>query len=271
MVEPLSEVPFPNARRPLVMAHRGGMGLWPENTLYAFERAARIGVDVMEIDVRQTKDGEIVVIHDDVLERVSNGIGAVSDKTLEELKSLDFAYHFVKDGGDKPELRGTGVTISTLREILTSLPDSYFNIDIKDNSQEFVRSVLKLVRSEGMLEKVVIGSFYDNIVNLVNSEASEFTTSAAAREAWIIFLLNKIGLGRLHQPTGVAYQIPVTHKGMDVVTPSLVRTAHSLGQEVHVWTVDDPVEIKRLLEMGVDAIVTNRPDIALQVIKEFRR
>jgi glycerophosphoryl diester phosphodiesterase len=121
-----------------------------------------------------------------------------------------------------------------------------------------------------MLEKVVIGSFYDNIVNLVNSEDPEFTTSAAAREAWTLFLLNKISLGGLHQPTGVAYQIPVSHKGMNVVTPSLVRTAHSLGQEVHVWTIDDPVEMRRLLEMDVDGIVTNRPDIALQVVEEFR-
>jgi len=271
MVEPINEKPFPSAKRPIVMAHRGGMGLWPENTLYAFEHAARIGVHVMEVDVRQTKDGEIVVIHDEVVDRVSNGKGAVTDKTLEELKSLDFAYHFVKDGGGKPELRGTGVTISTLREIFKRLPDSYYNIDIKVNSAAFVRDVLKVVREERMLEKVVIGSFYDNIVDLVNREAGEFTTSASSREAWIIFLLNKIGLGRLHQPAGVAYQIPVTHKGMEVVTPSFVRTAHSLGQEVHVWTIDDPVEISRLLEMGVDGIVTNRPDLAVEVIKEFRK
>ncbi|MFQ5431606.1 MAG: glycerophosphodiester phosphodiesterase [Nitrospinota bacterium] len=271
MVEPISVKPFPNAKRPIVMAHRGGMALWPENTLYAFEHAARIGVDVMEIDVRQTKDGEIVVIHDEVVDRVSNGKGAVADKTLEELKSLDFAYNFMKDAGGKPELRGTGVTIGTLKEVFKSLPDMYFNIDIKVNSTAFARDVLELVRKEGMLEKVVIGSFYDNIVNVVNSEAGEFTTSAAAREAWIIFLLNKIGLGRLHQPTGVAYQIPVTHKGLDVVTPSFVRAAHSLGQDIHVWTIDDPVEIRRLLEMGVDGIVTNRPDLAVGVVKEFRQ
>ncbi len=271
MVEPISEKPFPKAKRPMVMAHRGGMGLWPENTLYAFEHAARIGVDVMEIDVRRTRDGEIVVIHDEAVDRVSDGKGAVADKTLEELKSLDFAYNFVKDGGGGPELRGTGVTIATLKELFKSLPDSYFNIDIKVNSAAFVRDVLELVREEGMLEKVVIGSFYDSIVDLVNREAGEFTTSASSREAWIIFLLNRIGLGRLHQPTGVAYQIPVTHKGMDVVTPSFVRTAHLLGQEVHVWTIDDPVEIRRLLEMGVDGIVTNRPDTAVEVVKEFRK
>lgn len=271
MIEPVSEKPFPNAKRPLVMAHRGGMGLWPENTLYAFERAAKIGVDVMEIDVRQTKDGEIVVIHDEIVDRVSDGKGAVANLTLDELKSLDFAYHFVKNGGEKPELRGAGVTISTLREVLKSLPDLYFNIDIKVDSADFVRSVLKLVREEGMLDKVVIGSFYDDIVNLVNREASEFAASASEREAWVIFLLNKIGLGSLHQPTGVAYQIPVTHNGMNVVTPSLVRTAHSLGQEVHAWTIDDPAEIRRLVEMGVDGIVTNRPDIAITVIREFRK
>ena len=271
MIEPVSEKPFPNAKRPLVMAHRGGMGLWPENTLYAFERAAKIGVDVMEIDVRQTKDGEIVVIHDEIVDRVSDGKGAVANLTLDELKPLDFAYHFVKDGGEKPELRGAGVTISTLREVLKSLPDLYFNIDIKVDSADFVRSVLKLVREEGMLDKVVIGSFYDDIVNLVNREASEFAASASEREAWVIFLLNKIGLGSLHQPTGVAYQIPVTHNGMNVVTPSLVRTAHSLGQEVHAWTIDDPAEIRRLVEMGVDGIVTNRPDIAITVIREFRK
>jgi glycerophosphoryl diester phosphodiesterase len=270
MVEPITEKPFPDAKRPLIMAHRGGMGLWPENTLYAFERAAAMGVEVMEIDVRQSSDGEIVVIHDETVDNVSNGNGAVAELDLQELKSLDFAYDFIKDGGEKPELRGSGITITTLKELFQRLQGSYFNIDIKVNSAGFVRDVLELVRSEGMMERVVIGSFYGNIVNLVNSEAPEFITSASATEAWVMFLLNKVGLGRLHQPSGVAYQVPATHKGMVVVTPSFVRSAHSAGQEVHVWTVDDPSEMRRLLEMGVDGIVTNRPDMAVSVVKEFR-
>ena len=270
-IKPVDKKPFTSAGRPLLLAHRGSMSLWPENTIYSFERAASTGADVMEIDVRQTADGEIVVIHDETVDRVTDGTGLVAKHTLDELKSLDFAYRFVKDGDEKPELRGQGITIPTLKELFLALPGSYFNIDIKADSKKLTRDLLHLIRSEGRIEKVVIGSFYSNIVELVKKEAPEFATSASAREAWTMFLLNKIGLGRLHRPSGVAYQIPAAHLGMAIVTPSFVRTAHSLGQELHVWTIDDPAEMRRLLKMGVDGIVTNRSDLAVNVIKEFRK
>ena len=270
-IKPVDKKPFAGAARPLLMAHRGSMTLWPENTLYSFKRAAAMGADVMEIDVRQTADGEIVVCHDETVDRVTDGTGRVADLTLGELKSFDFAYNFVKDGEKKPELRGKGLTIPTLRELFLALPGSHFNIDIKADSEKLTRDLLNLIQSQGQIEKVVIGSFYSNIVELVKKEAPEFATSASAREAWTMFLLNKVGLGRLHRPSGVAYQLPAAHLGMAVVTPSFVRTAHSLGQELHVWTIDDPAEMRRLLKMGVDGIVTNRPDLAVNVIKEFRK
>ena len=270
-VKPVDKKPFPTAARPLLLAHRGSMALWPENTLYGFERAASTGANVMEIDVRQTADGEIVVIHDETVDRVADGTGRVADLTLDELKSLDFAYRFIKDGDEKSELRGKGLTIPTLKELFLAMPGSYFNIDIKADSEKLTRDLLNLIRTQGQIEKVVIGSFYTNIVELIKKEAPEFATSASAREAWTMFLLNKVGLGRLHRPSGVAYQLPAAHLGMAVVTPSFVRTAHSLGQELHVWTIDEPAEMRRLLKMGVDGIVTNRSDLAVDVIKEFRK
>src|SRR5829696_5003203 len=117
--------------RPLAIAHRGGAGLWPENTLYAFERAAALGVDVIETDVRATADGELVVIHDEGVERTTDGMDRVGSLTLAELKRLDAAYRFSPDGGRSFPLRGSGVSVPTLREVFAALPHMRFNIEPK--------------------------------------------------------------------------------------------------------------------------------------------
>lgn len=267
-VVPVIEKVFVTAKRPLIIAHRGGMGLWPENTLYAFERALKAGADVVELDLRPTADGEIVVIHDETVDRTSNGKGRVAELTLEELKNLDFAYNFIPDGQENPLLRGEGVTIPTLGELFRRLPDAYFTMEIKPDSPDFARKVAEFVRQTGMAQRVVLSSFHTRIVEYLQKHPVRIDTAASKSETTAVYILSKIGLGRLHQPKAKVYQVPVIHEGLRVVTPAFVRAAHSAGQEVYVWTIDEPSEMKRLLEMNVDGIITNRPDLLLRVVKD---
>ena len=117
--------------RPLVMAHRGGAGLWPENTMFAFERAAEMGADVIETEIHSTADNNLVLIHDKTVDRTTNGTGPVNSFTLAELKELDAGYKWTTDGGRTFPFRGKGITVPTLEEVFTGLPNIPINIDIK--------------------------------------------------------------------------------------------------------------------------------------------
>jgi len=157
---PLTTRIFPDLKRPLVIAHRGGANLWPENTLLAFTRAYETGADVLELDVRPSSDGRIVVIHDETVERTSDGRGRVDAMTLQALKRLDMAYYFKPVGDHVFPLRGKGVTLPTLEELFRELPDSHFNIEIKVNSPPFAMKVLRLIETYGMRDRVLLASFH---------------------------------------------------------------------------------------------------------------
>jgi glycerophosphoryl diester phosphodiesterase len=265
---PLEEKAFMDTKRPLNIAHRGGMALWPENTLHAFEGAVKLGADVLEIDVRPTLDGVIVVIHDHTVDRTSNGKGPVEEMTIAELKKLDFAWNFTTEEGHAP-LRGRGITICTLEELFARLPETNVNIDIKKESTEFADQVIALIRNMEMKDKVVVASFHDSVVKHVQQTAPEIDTAASTSEAKWLFFLHKIGLGRLHKPVAKAYQVPIIWNGFTVVTRYYIHAANLLGQEVHVWNINDPDEMRGLISIGVDGIVTDRPDILAKVIEEI--
>lgn len=260
LVIPLSEKPYPLAKRPLNIGHRGGMDLWPENSIYGFKKALDIGVDILELDVRESSDGEIVVIHDETVERTSNGTGRVDSLTLSELRELDFAQ--------RHELRGSGITISSLEELFDAFPDAYFNIEIKPEDDLLAEKVIRLLREKGVVKRVVITSFHNSVMKAIRLKAPDIATAASQAEVKEMYILALLGLGRLHQPVGSSYQIPLIHKGTTVATPGFMRAAHSVGQEVYVWTIDDEAQMKNLLEMGVDGIITSRPDILAGILSE---
>ena len=268
-IQPLKTYLFPKAKRPLNIAHRGGKALWPENTLYAFEHAIKLGVDVLELDVHRTADGHIVVIHDARVDRTSNGSGQVERMTLAELKALDFAYHFIPIGEKNPILRGQNISIPTLDEIFHRLPEAYFNIEIKLNSSQFAMQVVELIRRYGLSERVLLASFHPEVMRFLRTEITDIASVATREEIHTLIMLSKIGLGRLHQPTGAVYEVPMSRNELEIVTPALVEAAHVLGQEVYVWTIDDSSEMIRLLEMGVDGVLTNRPDILENAINRY--
>ena len=256
--------------RPLVMAHRGGGGLWPENTLYAFERATEIGADVIETEIQSTADDNLVFIHDETIDRTTNGTGSVNSFTLRELKKLDAGYHWTADGGRTFPFRGKGITLPTLEEVFTALPSTRINIDLKQISPPLASKLCGLLHSFDRVEKVMVASFGTKALRNFRQVCSGVATSASQREVTLFFLMNLIFLGAAYGPPCHALQIPEYSSGMHVLTKRFLRTAHSHNLKVHVWTVNEVEDMKRLLNLGVDGIITDYPDRLISVLSDMR-
>ncbi len=250
----------------LVIAHRGGAGLWPENTLYAFRQAVALGVDVLEMDVQITKDGQIVVLHDSTVDRTTNGTGAVGDLTLAELRRLDAGYMWTADNGRSFPFRGCGLTIPTLAEVFAALPKTLMNIEIKPSGPSVAASLTQLIGDHGMAERVLVASFDVGILREFRRLCPEAATAAAEAEVRTLYTLGLLRLGRTYCPPAKAVQVPEHHGSRRVVTPRFIATVRERNMEVHVWTVNQIDDMRRMVERGVDGIVTDYPDRLLAVL-----
>lgn len=257
-----------NQGRPLVMAHRGGGGLWPENTLYGFERAADMGVDVIETEIHSTADNTLVFIHDETVDRTTNGTGVVNSLTLKEIKELDAGYKWTADGGRTFPFRGKGITVPTLEEVFTALPNIRINIDMKQINPSLAAPLCEMINSFDILDKVMVASFNTKAINDFRRACSAVATSASRREVTIFFLMNLVFLGTAYRPACHALQIPEYSSGLHVLTKRFLQTARSLHLQVHVWTVNQVEDMKRLLELGVDGIITDYPDRLISVLTD---
>jgi glycerophosphoryl diester phosphodiesterase len=247
-------------RRPLVMAHRGGAGLWPENTMHAFSRAVEMGVDVLEMDMHSTKDGVLVIIHDSTVDRTTNGSGHVNELTLEELKALDAGYRWSPDGGRSFPLRGHGLTVPTLQEAFKAFPRMRFNIDIKQEQPSLVRPFCRMIRESGMKDNLMVASFKPEVLDEFRAQCSEVATSASAADVRAFLDLKAAKPGVAPVAIAQALQIPEYAGGRQVLTRELVEVAHRHKVEVHAWTINDEASMRRMLELGVDGIITDYPD-----------
>jgi glycerophosphoryl diester phosphodiesterase len=253
------------AGAPLLIAHRGGSGLAPENTLLAFRRALSWWkADVLEIDVQPTRDGDAVVIHDPTVDRTTDGRGRVDALTARELAELDAGHRFTPDGGITHPFRGAGARIHTLREVLEALPDARVNVEIKDARAQ--AAVWDAVESLGAHQRVLIAA--GDRRNRASFAAYPGPTSAASREMYEFFALHKLRLARFYRPPVDAFQMPDRHDGRQVLNPRWVREAHALNMAVHVWTIDEVADMHRLLDWGVDGIISDRPDRLARVLHE---
>jgi glycerophosphoryl diester phosphodiesterase len=256
--------------RPLVIAHRGGAGLWPENTLYAFGRAAELGVDVIELDVRATADGVPVVFHDATVERTTGGSGPVGGMTLAELKRLDAAYRWTPDGGKTFPLRGVGVGVPTLEEVFAALPGMRFNIEPKRGTASLSKALCRVVRERSMTEKVLIASFTQTVLDEFRRECPGVATSAGPSEVSKFLALSKTGLGASYSPPMEALQIPEHAGGVRMIDAGFVEAAHERNLQVHAWTVNDSTRMSGLIELGVDGIMTDYPDRLMALLGRAR-
>lgn len=252
--------------RPLVIAHRGGAGLAPENTLSAFGRAVDLGVDVIELDVRSTSDGELIVIHDALVDRTTDGRGQIVEMTLAEAKKLNAGYNWSSDGGQTFPYREKGVSIPTLREVFTAFPKVKFNIEHKNQTPSFVKPLCSLIREFKLGESVVVGSFNQAILDDFRRECAEVATSASPSEVSKFLAMYKTGVSEAYSPLMQALQVP-ENAGLQILSKEFVEAAHERKLKVHVWTVNETEDMKRLLEMGVDGIMTDYPDRLLDLLK----
>ncbi len=255
------------ANPPLLFAHRGGAGLWPENTLLAFEHAAQLGVDVLELDVHLTADDDLVVIHDSTVDRTTNGSGRVREMTVAQLKELDAGYNFTPDDGGSYPYRGQGVTIPTLAEVLTAFPDYRINIEIKDDDRRAAARLAEIIDAFAAQDRVIVVSFHDDPLTYFRKLQPHVATAAGPGETRAFFILSKLHLWRFHRAHADAYQVP-THRGRARFDDAaFIEHAHKLNQQVHFWTINDPEEMRRLLTLGADGIMTDRPDLGMDVFK----
>jgi glycerophosphoryl diester phosphodiesterase len=238
-----------NAQVPLAFAHRGGAAAGDENTAEAFGRAAALGFRYVETDVHATADGVPVVFHDDSLERLTGEPGRIATRTWADLASIRVAG---------------AAAIPRLDEVLAAWPAIRFNIDVKADGCE--EPAVEVIRRGGALDRVLLASFSDARLARVRRLAGpQVATSLGMRAVAALRLASLAGprlasLARLRVrlPAGaVAAQVPVRHGRVPVADRRFVATCHRLGLQVHVWTIDDPAEMRRLLDLGVDGIMTD--------------
>ncbi|HEU0013424.1 MAG TPA: glycerophosphodiester phosphodiesterase [Longimicrobium sp.] len=253
------------AGAPLLIAHRGGSALAPENTLTAFRRALDWWrADLLEIDVQPTRCGEAVVIHDATVDRTTDGAGPVARFSLDEIRRLDAGHRFTPDGGRSFPFRGTGVRLSTLREVLEALPDARVNVEIKDGrAQDAVRAAIYDLDAQHRV--LVAAGDARNRRRLADYPGP---TSAGAQQLYAFYALHLARLARFHRPTVDAHQMPERNGGRQVLNPRWVAEAHAHNLAVHVWTVDEEADMRRLLAWGVDGIITDRPDRLARVLHQ---
>ncbi|MHB8384589.1 MAG: glycerophosphodiester phosphodiesterase [Candidatus Binataceae bacterium] len=251
---------------PRIFAHRGASGEFPENTLASFEAAARQGSEYFELDVHMTRDGEVVVAHDDDLVRVTGRVGAIAELTLAQVQAADAGYAFTLDGGATYPFRDRGIRIPKLSELLGAFPQSRFNIEPKQISPSVVPALLTVIDRAGMRRRVLIAGEQQPPIDEIRAlapgmptsfpygEVAEFLQAIAAKQTGYI-------------PRADALQIPPAYQGWNLVTPEIVALARALGIEIHVWTVNDPAEMNALLDAGVNGIFTDFPARGLAVAR----
>ncbi|MEM7115998.1 MAG: glycerophosphodiester phosphodiesterase [Chloroflexota bacterium] len=261
--------PFAHPHGVLAFAHRGERGHYPENTMLAFDNAVALGVDALEIDVHATADGEIVVIHDPTVNRTTNGHGCVRDMTLAELQLLDAGFHWTNDRGRTFPFRGQGLTIPTLAEVFETYPDLWINIDIKQHDLRIIFPFVRLAYEHNMIDKVMVGSFDDKTIYFLRESCPEMATAASMTEVRRLFLLSKLRLDRLYWGDAEALQIPEKYGNMRLITRHFVQAAHRNDMAVHVWTVNKTADMERLLDLGVDGIISDYPKRLLRLLNRF--
>ena len=244
-------MPFLDAPTPLAFAHRGGAADGDENTVEAFERAVKLGYRYVETDVHATADGVAVVFHDSTLDRVTGQAGRISDLTWSDLQSVRIAG---------------AALVPRLDEVLAAWPEIRFNIDIKADPG-VAPTVDTILRSDAA-DRVLLASFSDRRLAAVRALAGPaIATSMGSRSVTRLRLASLIG-APLRLPSSVAaVQVPPRLGRITVVDRRFLALAHRLGLQVHVWTIDDPTEMTRLLDLGVDGIMTDR----LTVLRDVYR
>ncbi len=266
--------PYFKRKSPYLFAHRGGLGLRPEHTKLAFDNALNFNVDGFEIDIRLTKDEEIVVFHDEYIDRVSDGFGKVSDYTLEELRTFDFGHHFKLSDDSHPYRDHKDAKIMTLNELLDMYPDILINIDIKDHIETraggiVVKKLYDLLESKSAMNRVLITSFYDDQINQFNLYAkNKYALGAGVDEVLKAYLHFISGFDHFYTPTRDTFQLPISVGKLRLDSRFFIQFLQKLNITPGYWVINDIETMSKLLDNGAHTIVTDYPDIAYHSLRD---
>jgi glycerophosphoryl diester phosphodiesterase len=247
----------------LVFAHRGGTLFRPENTMAAFEHGLALGADGIELDVQLARDGVVVVCHDDSLDRTTNATGPVGVRTARELADVDAAWHYGADAGFP--FRGRGLGIPRLREVLEAFPEAQLIVELKGSDASHAAAAVRDARETRALDRVCFGSFSLRLLAAARACGADVITSAGTEEIRRALYRSWLRLPP-RRPAFQAFQVPERYAGTRVASRRFVETMVRARLPVHVWTVNDPDDMRRLLAWGVRGLITDRPDLAREIV-----
>ncbi|HWI60849.1 MAG TPA: glycerophosphodiester phosphodiesterase [Symbiobacteriaceae bacterium] len=275
-VKPRPAQAYLQGARVLVLAHQGASAYAPSNTMEAFKLAMQQGADILELDVHVTADGMVVVSHDETIDRMTNGSGYIKSMTLAELRKYDFGYKFTPDGGKTFPYRGKGVVIPTLAEVFEAFPGVRVNIELKQNDPTIEEQVWDVIAKHDMALKVLVNSFggepMERWTGLMKQAGTQTATGASMSNMveFVIYYLPH--LDWMYHPRVDAFQLPLTNKLGPITihfnTKRMIERTHKLGMKIHFWTINDEATMRELISLGADGIITDRPDLAVKVLKE---
>jgi glycerophosphoryl diester phosphodiesterase len=247
-----------------VIGHRGAAGVAPENTLVAVRHGIAAGSDAIEVDVHVSACGRLVVIHDPTLDRTTDGTGPVESLTLERLRERDAGHHFTPDHGRSYPFRERGVVIPTLDEVMEVTGDLPVIVEVKSAAAGV--ALAEWLRARRDRDRIIVGGFSRVAV----APAAKHATMTCATEDDLrrYVLLGMIGIRRPLPSQVAAAMVPVRHRQIPIITRSFVRRTRAQGCGVFVWTVNQPDEIRRLFDLGVDGIISDFPGIVSRVVAE---
>lgn len=266
---PLTSLSLPHRHSPLVISHgdEAGNGLYPGNTLLYLQKMVELGVDALELDLNLTADGQLVLMHDNSVDRTSDGSGAVIEMTLEELRSLNVAHNWSRDGRDYP-YRENPLRVATIDEVFAALPETPIIIELKNDDPLAARVVSEAIDRAGCEARVVVSSYHRGVIREFRRLSPRVATGATLPEALLFYLAQWFFAERLLSPAYQTMQLPMHYYGIPVFSPRFVQAARNCELHVSVWTVDEPADMGDYIDLGLDGIVTNRPDRLLSLLDE---
>ena len=256
--------------RPLIMAHRGDPEAGPENSISALRNAVEVGCDVLETDLRLTRDRQCVLFHDETLDRCTGYEGKVSDMDLDELLQMDLGYSYTPDDGETYPFRYGGAKIVTLEEAFTEFPNMSFNLDIKDENPDAPKLLASEIEKYDMGRNVIVGSFHEKQLERFRQIAPSIPTSAHPGEvsrfvfAVKMYMVPIFARKREYQ----AFQVPLKYGKINIIDEKFIKAAHKKNIAIHVWTINDKETMEWLVDLEVDGIFTDKPRLLRELLQE---
>lgn len=255
--------------RPEVIAHQGGKGQWPGETIVAFQQASNLGADVLEFDIHSTRDGHLVLMHNATVDETTNGRGRINRLLFSELKKLDAGYRWTSDGGKTFPFRGKNIRVPTLEEVFDKFRNKRMNIEIKQSEPSIVAPLCSLIEKYNMVDKVLVASFSNHDLEQFRARCPNVATSASPQELVNFRWGNNSLLDRPSRPD--CLQVKDRVLSVRVITSDSVAKAHRLSLPVHAFTVNDIERMKSMIALEVDGIITDYPGRLLALLERRPR